>query len=166
MWVGGLLVVAGVFCMFAPTISGIAVAYLVGAAMIASGLSLAVAGARAPRSLLARGAYVLLALLLAVLGVFVVINPVASVASLTALIVIGLFVSGAIKLAAAVVTPGQRLLLVLTGGVSVLLAIFVLSKWPLSTEWAVGVFVGIELVTIGVLMLSEVWPEPARPATA
>jgi uncharacterized membrane protein HdeD (DUF308 family) len=159
LWVGGLLVVAGIFCLFAPAFTGIAVAYLVGAAMIASGLALAWAALRGPRRLLARGAYALLGLALAVFGVIVVLDPVASLTSLTALIGIALLVSGAIKLGAAVVTPGKRLVLTIAGGVSVLLAILILAEWPLSSEWAVGVLVGLELLTLGVLILAEVWPD-------
>jgi uncharacterized membrane protein HdeD (DUF308 family) len=39
---------------------------------------------------------------------------------------------------------------VLNGGVSVLLGIMVLAQWPISGLWAIGTFVGIDLLFHGI----------------
>lgn len=88
-----------------------------------------------------------------VAGIVMLRNPAASLLTLS-LVVGGLFlVTGIVRLVAAVQTPEQRWLLVISGAASVLLGWMVLERWPLSSLWILGTLLGVHLLIDGLMMI-------------
>jgi uncharacterized membrane protein HdeD (DUF308 family) len=166
--VGGLIVGAGIFCLFAPLIAGVAVAYLLGAAMIAAGVLELVAAVAQRHRAIARLGFAALGLVAIGFGALVLAHPQEAVASLTWLIGLTLFISGVVRILIAfgAGAEGARVPFLLAGAFSILLGGLLLAEWPLDGDWAFGVLLGLDLIAMGLSMLG--WLRPARltPTTA
>jgi uncharacterized membrane protein HdeD (DUF308 family) len=164
--VGGLIVGAGIFCLFAPLIAGVAVAYLLGAALIAAGVLELVAAVAQPHRAIARLGFAALGLVGIGFGALVLAHPQEAVASLTWLIGLTLFVSGVVRILVAFGAEEARVPFLLAGAFSILLGGLLLAEWPLDGDWAFGVLLGLDLIAMGLSMLG--WLRPARltPTTA
>ena len=158
--VGVLIVIAGVFCLFAPLIAGIAVAYLLGAAMVAAGVLELAAAIAQPYRALARLGLVALGLVAIGFGALVIAHPQEAVASLTWLIGLSLLISGGVRIVLAFGAEEARVPFFLAGAFSILLGVLLLVEWPLEGEWAFGVLLGLDLIATGLAMLG--WLRPAR----
>jgi uncharacterized membrane protein HdeD (DUF308 family) len=102
-----------------------------------------------------------------VAGIVMLRHPGASLLTLS-LVVGGLFlVTGIVRLVAAVQTPEQRWLLVISGAASVLLGWMVLERWPASSFWLLGTLLGVYLLVDGLMMILvgrlRVVPVAAQP---
>ena len=90
-------------------------------------------------------------LLFGVTGLLLLRYPVISAEGLTALMAIYFIVGGTFEVIAPLVMrlpdTGWH---VLNGGVSIALGILVLAQWPISGLWAIGLFVGIDLLFHGI----------------
>lgn len=90
-----------------------------------------------------------------VVGISLVFNPLAGMVSLTLLVAVLLLVTGAIKIfygfSLRPVTGWGWVLL--SGAVSVLLAIFILTNFPYAAGTVLGIFLAVELISNGVLFL-------------
>jgi uncharacterized membrane protein HdeD (DUF308 family) len=164
--VGALIVGAGSFCLFAPLVAGVAVAYLLGAALIGVGvLELVAAFAQRHRAVVRLG-IAALGLVAIGFGALVVAHPQEAVASLTWLIGLTLLTSGVVRIVIAFGAEEARVPFFLAGAFSILLGGLLLAEWPLEGEWAFGVLLGLDLIAIGLSMLG--WLRPARltPTTA
>jgi uncharacterized membrane protein HdeD (DUF308 family) len=157
---GALTIGAGIFCLFAPLIAGVAVAYLLGAAMIAAGIFELVAALSQPYRALARLGIAVLGLVAIVFGALVILHPQEAVASLTWLIGLALLISGAVRIVLAFGAEEARVPFLLAGAFSVLLGVLLLIEWPLEGEWAFGVLLGLDLIAMGLSLLG--WMRPAR----
>jgi uncharacterized membrane protein HdeD (DUF308 family) len=164
--VGGLIVGAGIFCLFAPLIAGVAVAYLLGAALIAAGVLELVAAVAQPHRAIARLGFAALGLVGIGFGALVLAHPQEAVASLTWLIGLTLFISGVVRILVAFGAEEARVPFLLAGAFSILLGGLLLAEWPLDGDWAFGVLLGLDLIAMGLSMLG--WLRPARltPTTA
>jgi uncharacterized membrane protein HdeD (DUF308 family) len=164
--VGGLIVGAGIFCLFAPLIAGVAVAYLLGAAMIGAGVLELVAAFAQRRRAVARLGIAALGLVGIGFGALVIAHPQEAVASLTWLIGLTLLISGAVRIVVAFGAEEARVPFLLAGAFSILLGGLLLVEWPLEGEWAFGVLLGLDLIAMGLSMIG--WMRPARltPTTA
>jgi uncharacterized membrane protein HdeD (DUF308 family) len=157
---GALIVGAGIFCLFAPAIAGIAVAYLLGAAMLVAG-GLELVAAFAPRrSAWARLGFAALGLVAIGFGALVIAHPQEAVASLTVLLGLALLISGGVRIVLAFGAEGARVPFFLAGAFSIVLGVLLLIEWPLEGEWALGVLLGLDLVATGLAMLG--WLKPAN----
>ena len=92
------------------------------------------------------------------IGVYVLANPVAGLASLTFAIAIYLFVEGVLEFMLSFQlrpAPGSGWLLA-DGIITLVLAVMIWSTWPSSAAWVVGTLVGISMFFSGItrLMLS------------
>jgi uncharacterized membrane protein HdeD (DUF308 family) len=101
---------------------------------------------------------ILLGVVYGVIGLYVLANPVAGLASLTRAIAIYLLVEGVLEFVLSFQLrplPGSGWLLV-DGIVTLLLAVMISSTWPSSAAWVVGTLVGISILFSGItrLMLS------------
>lgn len=89
-------------------------------------------------------------------GLLLVIDPVSGAIGLTLLIAILFFIRGIMQLALAVTyqrrghSRGWHLV---SGILSLLLAVFITAGWPETGTWVIGLFVGIELLLGGLTML-------------
>jgi uncharacterized membrane protein HdeD (DUF308 family) len=165
-FVGALIVGAGIFCLFAPLIAGVAVAYLLGAAMIGVGVLEVVAALAQPHRAVARLGIAALGLVAIVFGALVIAHPQEAVASLTWLIGLSLLISGAVRILIAFGAEEARLPFLLAGAFSILLGVLLLVEWPLDGEWAFGVLLGLDLIATGLTMLGWVRPARLTPTTA
>ena len=149
-WVGVLLLITGFLSLIAPFAAGLSIALLVGVLFIISGLAqLAIvfkAGSFGRGLLLAA-----LALLSLVAGVYMVMQPVAALATLT-LFLAGYFIaSGVIEAIGAFgARPASGWGWLLFGGiVSILLGVMIWRQFPLSGAWAIGTLVGVRMIMSG-----------------
>jgi uncharacterized membrane protein HdeD (DUF308 family) len=98
-------------------------------------------------------------LLYAVAGVMMIVNPVESAAALTLLIAMFLMFGGALRIGIALANKFEhRWWVLLNGAISLVLGIMILNRWPSSSLWVIGLFVGIEMIFYGwsLIMLSLV----------
>ena len=110
------------------------------------------------------------AALYVVLGFLLVANPGTSAAGLTLLIAMFLILSGIFRIAAGLGVRAPHWGWVLAHGVvSLVLGILIWQQWPVSGLWAIGLFVGIEVLANGITLLAlglTVRRLPAEPGAA
>jgi uncharacterized membrane protein HdeD (DUF308 family) len=150
-----LIIMAGILAIIVPPVSGIAVTILVGWLLIFSG-SAHMAYAWHGRS----GGGILWGILLAILyivaGGYILLHPMAGLASLTIVLAIYLLLESALEFILSFLLrplPGSGWLLV-DGIITLILAIMIWRTWPASTEWVIGTLVGISLIFSGVARLT------------
>jgi membrane protein HdeD len=88
-----------------------------------------------------------------VTGLVFVRNP--GVTLLALLLVTGamLILGGLIRIIVSFSEPGQRLVLLVSGALSVVLGVLLLNQWPESALWLLGTLLGIQLVVDGLLLI-------------
>jgi uncharacterized membrane protein HdeD (DUF308 family) len=153
--VGVVLIALGVLSLAAPLVTGIAVALLVGAALLIAGVAMAADAWRGRAFGTGVGDF-LWALLFAFAGLLVLLHPLMGLAFLTLLLASLFFVAGVWKSMAAWrfrPRPGWGLLLT-SGIVSLVLGVMIVASWPVSGTWAVGTLVGVELLFDGWSLVS------------
>ena len=152
-----LMIIAGLLAIVVPAAAGIAVTILVGWLLVFSGAAHLVFAWHTRTT----GAFIwelLLGLAYIAVGVYVLIHPVAGLASLTLALAIYLFAEAVLEF-----MLGFRLRpmagstwLLLDGVITLILAILIWRSWPSSSPWVVGTLVGISMLFSGFsrLMLS------------
>jgi len=149
-----LMIVAGILAIIVPPAAGVAVVFLVAWLLVFSG------GAHLVFAWHTRttGGMIwelLLGIIYVVAGAYVLMHPVAGLASLTLFLAIYLFAEGVLEL-----ILGFRLRpmvgsswLLFDGIITLILAIMIWRTWPSSTEWVIGTLVGISMLFSGVTRL-------------
>ena len=152
-----LMIAAGILAICVPLIAGVAVTAIVGWLLIFSGLLHLAFAWRAGR---AGGVLweLLLGIVYGAIGLYLLVSPVAGLASLTLAIALYLLLEGVLELVLSFQlrpAPGAGWLLV-DGIVTLVLAVMIWSTWPSSAVWVVGTLVGISMFFSGItrLMLS------------
>jgi len=113
-------------------------------------------------------------LLYAVTGLLMVSHPGIAAITLTLMIAMLLIVAGTFRIFVAFSTPiHHRGWLILNGVISLFLGISIMSSWPVSGLWIIGLFIGIDMIFDGwtevMLVLSSGGgggPAPVQTATA
>lgn len=96
----------------------------------------------------------LVGLLYLVIGLICLIKPVQAAAALTLLIGSLFVVGGLFKIIGSIVVRFEQWGWVLFSGiVSLILGLLVLSSWPMSSLWIIGLFVGIDMIVYGWLLV-------------
>jgi uncharacterized membrane protein HdeD (DUF308 family) len=96
----------------------------------------------------------LLAILYGVLGLVMVTHPEAGAMSLTLLIAAFFLVSGLFRIfAGTMLHPPGRAWLLLSGVVTLLLAMLIWAEWPSSGLWVIGMFVAIDMIFSGTWLI-------------
>jgi len=152
-----LMILAGVLAIGLPMMAGIAVTAIVGWLLTFSGglhLAFAWRGGRA----VAVVWEILLGAAYGAIGLYVLANPVAGLASLTFAVAVYLFVEGVLEFILSAQlrpAPGAGWLLV-DGVITLALAVMIWSTWPSSAAWVIGTLVGLSMFFSGMtrLMLS------------
>ena len=152
-----LLIVAGLLAIALPQVAGIAVNLMVGWLLIFSG-AIHIVYAWQTRSAGGLVWGILLGLVYALIGGYLLVNPVLGLVSLTLGLAFYLFAEGVLELILSYrlrPLPGSGWLL-LDGIVTLILAVMIWRTWPSNTEWVLGTLVGISMMFSGVtrLMLS------------
>lgn len=155
---GVLLVLAGLFCLAAPGFTTAAIAVLLGWILLFTGVASVVIGLRS-HGTHKRWSEILYGAGSILVGLLVIIDPVAGAASLALLFAIWLAYRGAVSLGAArVAGPGPaRGMLLLVGVVDWALALMLVLSWPFPAVQMLGVFVGLSLLLGGAVTMLAAW---------
>jgi len=149
-----LFIVVGVIAIGEPVVAGLAVALLVGWALILAAIAHGI-GAFAAGSV-ARGIWqALIGVAYFVGGLYFVTHPLLGLTTLTIVLALVLFVEALFELIVYTQTrslpgSGWRLTNAL---VTALLAIMVWARWPSSSVWAIGTLVGVNFLMTGISRL-------------
>lgn len=152
-----LMIIAGVLAMIVPPAAGIAVTLVVGWLLMISGAAHFVyafyrhKGGKTVWEVLIGVLYILA-------GIFLVLNPVMGLTTLTLALAIYLILDAVLEFVLSFqLRPLPGWGWVLTDGIiALLLAIMIWATWPVSSSWVIGTLVGISILLSGVarLMLS------------
>jgi len=149
-----VMMVSGVLAIVMPPVAGLTVSVMFGWLFIFAGvlhLGFAWRGDRAATVL----GEVALSVLYGLVGLFMLARPLAGLASLTLAVAVYLVVKGFIEGAIAFKLrslPGSGWVM-LDGILNVAIAAMIGAAWPASTAWAVGVLVGVALLSSGLARL-------------
>lgn len=149
-----LMILAGVLAIVVPPAAGIAVTILVGWLLIFSGAAHLVFGWHT-RSVGALIWELLLGVAYVFVGAYLLLHPVAGLASLTLGLAIYLFAEGILELILSSrlrPMPGSRWLLI-DGIITLVLAVLIWRTWPSDAPWVIGTLVGISMLFSGVSRL-------------
>ncbi|MFC7099004.1 HdeD family acid-resistance protein [Halobaculum marinum] len=151
---GVLIAIIGVFGIVFPFVAGVSLSLLLGLALVVGGVVHAVHAFRSRnwKGFLGLG---LLALVYAVAGVALVVNPILGLTSLTLLVIAYLLVSGVAETAIGIQIRGDPNWgwIVFSGALSVVLGLLLLAGFPGTAVWAVGLLFGINLLSTGIAMV-------------
>lgn len=153
-----LMIVSGIAAIVLPAVAGLAVTVMLGWLLVFTGalhLGMAWHGEGAA----AIAGEIVVSLLYAAIGIYLLGRPAAGLASLTVALAVGLAAKGVLEAVVALSVrplPGSGWLL-LDGLVTVAIATLIAAAWPASTAWAIGIMVGVSMVSSGVtrLMISN-----------
>ena len=149
------MIIAGVLAIVIPPVAGIAVLVMVAWLLMFSG---AVHLVFAWHTRTAGGMIweLLLGILYIFVGIYVLLHPVAGLATLTLFLAVYLFLEGVLEFVLSFrlrPLPGSNWLL-FDGIITLILAILIWRSWPSSTEWVIGTLVGISMLFSGAARLS------------
>jgi len=152
-----LMIVAGILAIASPLAAGIAVNVLVAWLLVFSGCAHLVFAWHARGG----GGFVwelLVGILYIFIGVYLLMHPLAGLASLTIALAIYLFLEAILEFVLGFILrplPGTGWL-IFDGIVTLILAVMVWRTWPTSAPWLIGTLVGISMLFSGTarLMLS------------
>jgi uncharacterized membrane protein HdeD (DUF308 family) len=154
---GALMIVAGILAIASPLAAGIAINLIVGWLLIFGGCAhlLFAWNTRSTGGLFWE---LLVGLLYVSIGVYLLIHPLAGLASLTLALGIYLFLEAILEFIMGFSLrplPGSGWLL-FDGVVTLILAVLIWRTWPYSSAWVLGTLVGISILFSGVsrLMIS------------
>jgi uncharacterized membrane protein HdeD (DUF308 family) len=154
---GVLLVLAGLFVLGDVALATIISAVLFGIVLLIAGAAEIFQAFSAPhwRGFLFR---LLIGGLYAVCGLMLVMDPLGSSVILTLIFGVALVASGVVRLfQAAQYWQWFGGLLLASGLVGILAGLVILSKWPLSGLWVIGLVVGVDLLLHGVWWIVLGW---------
>jgi uncharacterized membrane protein HdeD (DUF308 family) len=150
---GVLTIILGFFAMGAPLVTGLALALMIGIAMLVAGLLQTVYAFQAGS--IGRGFLRLLFGGITILaGCAIIGQPGMALATLTLFLAVYFVIDGlTILLASSAVEQGKGLV-IFNGIVTLSLGIMIWRGWPVSGVWAIGILVGIRLIFSGMTMLA------------
>jgi uncharacterized membrane protein HdeD (DUF308 family) len=152
-----LMIVAGILAIVVPPAAGIAVAILVAWLLVFSGVAHLVFAWYTRTT----GGFIwelLVGVLYIIVGGYLLLHPVAGLATLTLALAIYLFAEGVLEfiLSFRLRPMGGWGWLLFDGVITLILAVMIWRTWPSSTGWVIGTLVGISMLFSGIsrLMLS------------
>lgn len=152
---GVLTIILGFLCMLTPMVAGMAVALMAGALVLIGGIMRIIWAFKADTfgSGLLRGAIGVLTL---ICGLFLVSDPLLATGFLVILLSVYLIADGIFEIAAGFqLKPVSGWGWMVFGGVmSLLLGFMIWGQFPLSGAWAIGILLGIKLISVGMIMLT------------
>ncbi len=152
---GIILILLGAFAIGVPFITTLALAYALGVILIIGGFAHAVHMIKTVRE----GGFILkliTTLIYLAAGIFLLAYPLAGAVVLTLVLAIFWTVSGIVKIVNALQLrhlPHWGWML-FSGIVTLILGIIIWSMWPLASLWVLGLFVGIDLIMAGWMLIT------------
>lgn len=157
MLYGIALIILGLFAIAMPNVATLAVELLVGWVLVISGVFGLIASFSGGQSAPGFWWNLLFAVLYLLAGVALLWHPVAGAVTLTLILVAYLIAGGITK---AVMSVNMRNIIPKAWGwmlfsalVDIALAVLILSGWPGSAGWVIGLLVGINLLMTGVALV-------------
>jgi uncharacterized membrane protein HdeD (DUF308 family) len=152
-----LMILAGIAAIAMPPIAGLAVNIVVAWLLLFSG-AMHLVFAWYTRTAGAAVWEVLVGLVYAATGIYLLAQPIAGLAALTLALTVYLFLESVLEFTAWAYLRGRTGSgwLLLDGVITLILAIMIWRTWPSNTEWVIGTLVGISMLFSGTsrLMLS------------
>jgi uncharacterized membrane protein HdeD (DUF308 family) len=152
-----LMILAGIAAIAMPPIAGLAVNIVVAWLLLFSG-AMHLIFAWYTRTAGAAVWEVLVGLVYAATGIYLLAQPIAGLAALTLALTVYLFLESVLEFTAWGYLRGRTGSgwLLLDGVITLILAIMIWRTWPSNTEWVIGTLVGISMLFSGTsrLMLS------------
>ena len=150
-----LMIVTGILAIAMPGISSVTFTLILGWLLLFNGIVRIV---KSFRSKPIRGFWLglIVGILYTVTGIIVIFNPIEAVLTLTWLFGFMLIFEGIVTIISAFVNKTGRSLawlLVLDGVITLILGILVLSGWPASAIWLIGLYIGISILMSGISLL-------------
>jgi uncharacterized membrane protein HdeD (DUF308 family) len=149
--IGVVLLVCGFIALGSMVTATVASVYVVGIMMMISGAA-EIVHAFAIKTWGRFILWVLLGLLYGLAGVFTVMNPFLAAGVLTLLLGAGLVAAGIMRIILAFQMAGGTPWgwVAFSGVITLILGIDILMRWPLSSLWVLGLFLGVDLIFAGV----------------
>jgi len=159
---GIAMVVLGVLALASAPLAGIVSAVVLGLALLTAG-GVALIGVFRSDSVAEALLMVILTVMLAFTGFGLLVDPVRALTSITILLGTFLLLSGVARIVIALFDRrGRWGWAVLHGLVNLFLGVLIFAKWPLSGLMAIGLFIGIELIVVGVSWIAGTRAAPDR----
>ena len=173
---GVVMIVLGLVAIDEPMVASVAVALFAGWRFLFSGI-IGLAGAFTAHRLPGCGWALISALLGILIGIYLIWRPLAGVLTLTLAVAIYFGTQGITQIITAIAQRGvlrSWIWVVLGGVVNVLLAAIIISGWPGTAEWTLGLLFGINLLMWGLSLVMTALacravsaaPHTAAPAAA
>ncbi len=145
------MIVIGFFSFFLPAVAGVSISIVVGGVVMLAGFAY---GALAFAAFKTSTFFwrLLVGLLFALTGLYMLVHPGMALATLTLIVAVAFAVEGVVEVVSYFSVrglPGAGYLL-FNGLCSLLLAFLIWQSWPSSSAWAIGTLVGINLITTGI----------------
>ena len=152
---GGLLVIAGLAAIMLPFFAGVAVSILFGSLLLVAGIAHLVY-AWSQRGAGAVLWQVLIGIVYLITALYLLVLPVAGVVALTFALALYILIAGIFEIAVFLRLRWLRgaAWFLVDGLVSLLLATLIFFRWPSSSLWAVGMWVGIGLLLSGIARIT------------
>ena len=147
---GVILIIAGTFAIMSPLVAGVSITILVGAMLAISGVSQCFLAFKT--GAFGRGLMVfVVGVLMTIVGIYMMNQPVAGLATLTIILMWYLLATGAFEIIVSFqIKPASGWGLQLFNGiVTLVLGIMLWRQFPLSGGWAIGVLFGIKMIFSG-----------------
>jgi uncharacterized membrane protein HdeD (DUF308 family) len=148
----------GIFALMVPTFFSLTLNYFLGWVLVVGAIALGIWTFYSPQMAHRRVA-TLSTILYFFLGFMFLAYPVSGIAVLTLLLGCFFIFDGAIKIYGCIQVsplPGWSFVLI-SGLISLVLAVLILSSWPISEIWLFGVLIGINLLSTGLASLALLW---------
>lgn len=152
--IGLIMVVFGIFVLANPFAASLAIEQLVGALFLLTGIMQIVVAFREESVWSRIGALALGALAL-LLGLSFLVNPLSGIISLVTLVTAILLASGVVRLVLAYRMKATRFFwsMLVSGAVSILLALYIIANFASVSGSLLGILMGIEMILNGVAMI-------------
>ncbi len=152
-WMGWLCIVFGILAIAMPWVAGQSILMMVGILVMAAGIMRMIWAFQAGS--LGKGILVFLIGVLTLLaGIAVIAHPLMSSAFLTIMLAVYFLVDGFSELTTAFSVKEGKGWLLFDAVVTIILGIMIFTGFPLAGTVAIGVFLGIKLLFVGITMLT------------
>jgi uncharacterized membrane protein HdeD (DUF308 family) len=155
MTTGVVVSILGIAAIAVPSVASVSVTIFIGFMLLFAGIA---TGVSAFRAATASGGILsgLLALLMIVAGVDLLVQPESGTITLTFVLALWLFLSGIVRIVWAV--RARAVIdnvgwVIVSGGLSIVLGLLIANHLPSSAAWAIGLLVGIELLSAGAALV-------------
>lgn len=154
-----LFILLGVLAIFLPVVFTMAINVILGWLLILAGLVQGVSVIQ-NRDLPGYASRLVMSILALVFGLFLILAPVAGIVTITALLATYLVIEGVIKMMMAMRLREEYsrwFIILLSGLVAFGLGLVLFAGLPAAAFWALGLFLGVNLLFFGLALIALTW---------